>query len=72
MKTSPNAPLAPEQAQEVNLLYVVMTRARHQLDLNKETAAFLTNIARHRGDLQEARAKAAPAPSPQYADAPRP
>lgn len=60
MKLSPLAPLSAAQAQEINLLYVVATRARHRLDLNTETKDFLRDIAMHRGSLQEARAKFAP------------
>lgn len=70
MKSSPQAPLSAEHAQEVHLLYVAITRARHKLDLNKETSNFLANIARHRGDLQEARARTICSPMP--AEAPHP
>jgi hypothetical protein len=39
--TSPNTRLMPATAQEINLLYVGITRARHKLELNKETATFM-------------------------------
>jgi F-box protein, helicase, 18 len=54
---NPTAPLSAEQVQEINLLYVGFTRARHQLDLNKDSKEFFQNIERYRGVLQEARAK---------------
>lgn len=57
MLLNPLLPLSPKHAQEINLLYVTCTRARHVLQLNAETIDFLSNITRHCGDLLEARAK---------------
>lgn len=51
---SPNQPLSPVMAQEINLLYVGITRAKHDLHLNTDTCDFLKNIDIHRGEVQEA------------------
>lgn len=70
LKHSELGQLSPETAQEINLLYVGISRARHQCNLNEETTNFLQHIAQHRGDLQEARQKhanASPKPELQLA-----
>lgn len=69
MKLSPQLPLSAAHAQEINLLYVAVTRARHTLDLNVETTNFLKNIVRHRGELQEALAKSIKLNAPSHAAA---
>lgn len=55
--SSPGMPLSPETAQEINLLYVVMTRARHRLDLNEATRRTMSILPAHVSALQEARGR---------------
>lgn len=55
---TPTEPLDKDHVQEINGLYVAMTRARHQLDLNKESKDFFTNYDRHVSAVCEARARA--------------
>lgn len=43
------------QRQEINLLYVAITRARHELILNNETKNFLAKLDQFREQLQSAR-----------------
>lgn len=50
----PEAGLPEEWRQEINLLYVAATRARHRLTLNKETREFIERIDQYRSSLQEA------------------
>ncbi len=57
LKLQPDSGLSVAMAQEINLLYVGITRARHQLDLNRETAEFLKRLPIHESDLQELRSK---------------
>lgn len=64
MLLAPELPLSAKHAQEINLLYVAVTRARHVLQLNGETSDFLKNITRHRGQMQEALAKVAARQTP--------
>jgi len=42
------------QRQEINLLYVAITRARHELILNTETKGFLAKLSQFREQLQQA------------------
>lgn len=58
MLTAPGAPLNSESAQEINLLYVACTRARHRLELNATSAQFIKHIERNRSDLLEAKSNA--------------
>jgi F-box protein 18 (helicase) len=48
---SPTTHLNPKSAQEINLLYVAVTRARHSLTLNSETQKFLDNYQRKTAEL---------------------
>lgn len=52
----PHERMAPEQEQEINLLYVAITRARHAIDLNKETKEFINRFPMHVNGLVEASA----------------
>ena len=56
---TPGEPLEETLKQEINLLYVAITRARHRLTLNKETQEFLNRIDDYRAALQEAAGNAA-------------
>jgi len=49
--------LEPAVAQEINLLYVAMTRAKHTLELNKETKEFMAKLPQHVEDLMLATAR---------------
>jgi F-box protein 18 (helicase) len=49
-----NDPYAPINEQEINLLYVAVTRAKKMLQLDKETLAWIKDLPTH----QEARARA--------------
>lgn len=57
---SPLEALNKEQAQEINLFYVAITRARHRLDMNKQSRDFLAQIDNRANELHELRAKAKP------------
>lgn len=52
-----NDPYAPIEVQEINLLYVALTRARKELALNTETKQWLHNLPRHRKDRDQAMAR---------------
>jgi superfamily I DNA/RNA helicase len=51
-------PYAPIEVQEINLLYVVLTRAKKQLALNEDTRDWLTKLPTHRRARAEALARA--------------
>ena len=51
---TPHERMTPEQEQEINLLYVAITRARHAIDLNKETDEFIRKFPTHVNALVEA------------------
>lgn len=50
--------LEKKHVQEINGLYVGISRARHQLDLNKESRDFFANYERHVSAYQEAYSRA--------------
>lgn len=54
--TMPNEPLEAATAQEINLLYVAITRARREIELNKETKEFFKDFPLHLNALVEATA----------------
>ena len=47
-----NDPLVPLDEQEINLLYVAITRARKSVQLNTETKRWIENLPAHRQDRQ--------------------
>lgn len=57
---NPGEPLQESLRQEINLLYVAVTRAKHKLELNAETQAFLQNLKRYQQDLRQARSRVQP------------
>jgi F-box protein 18 (helicase) len=57
LKLQPDTGLSPVMAQEINLLYVGITRAKHGLQLNKATSDFFAQLPNHQAELMEIRAK---------------
>ena len=55
MTTNPMAGLTPKTAQEINLIYVGLTRARHRVELNKPIQQFMNGFDAHKSTLQEMR-----------------
>ena len=53
----PNEPLSPGMAQEMNLLYVAITRAKQSLKLNAATADFMKKLPTYRNEIAELSAK---------------
>lgn len=47
VQSAPSLPLDPETSQEINLLYVAMTRARRHLSLDGDTSDWFKNLAAH-------------------------
>jgi superfamily I DNA/RNA helicase len=66
LMNAPDMTLSPLTVQEINLLYVTFTRARHQLDLNTESRAFFSTYEQRLSALVEARgpAREAAVPTP--------
>lgn len=64
LKLQPDTGLSAEMVQEINLLYVGLTRARHNLTLNKAVNEFLVRLPIHRHELQEIRSRHALADAP--------
>lgn len=51
---APHDRMTAEQEQEINLLYVALTRAKHGVDLNRETSDFIKKFPTHVNALVEA------------------
>jgi len=58
LMNAPDMNLTPQTVQEINLLYVTLSRARHQLDLNTESRAFFSTYEQRLSALVEARSPA--------------